>query len=176
MRGGAAAVRTCSPSSGPTIPIVRRASASHLELDAGVTTSAPRSPPELYRGFRRQNFAGTLAFEDFIHDLQLVVEVVPLVPEDLQGSAQLRSSPNQSTSRPQARGAYLQRSSQRPHEIRTVRDPRRFGDYGLSGLVVAERAKTCDLERSDECRVLAVAWSTRRVGACRAASPRARAP
>ena len=115
------------------------------EFEAGKTTKEDERRTELYREeFRRQELrAETLTFADFIHTLQVVVDFAPLASEDLRRAAQLTMRTNQfnfTTIRREAADLQALVSGGR-HEIRSVRVRDRFGDYGLVGLVIAERGE-----------------------------------
>jgi FkbH-like protein len=113
------------------------------EFDARTATNEDARRTDMYREeFRRQELrAETLTFEDFIHTLQLEVDFAPLAAEDLRRAAQLTLRTNQfnfTTIRREEADLQALVSGGR-HEIRTVRVRDRFGDYGLVGLLIAER-------------------------------------
>jgi malonyl CoA-acyl carrier protein transacylase len=113
------------------------------EFDPGRSTKEDARRTELYKEeFRRQEArAETLTFEDFIKSLGLEVDFAPLSPDDLRRSAQLTLRTNQfnfTTIRREEADLQALVAAGR-HEIRTVRVRDRFGDYGLVGLVIAER-------------------------------------
>ena len=113
------------------------------EFDQGKATKEDARRTELYKEeFRRQELrAETMTFGDFLESLQLEVDFAPLVPETLQRAAQLTLRTNQfnfTTIRRQEADLQALVDEGR-HEIRTIRVRDRFGDYGLVGLVIAER-------------------------------------
>jgi FkbH-like protein len=116
----------------------------HLwEFDPKTATKEDARRTDMYREeFRRQELrAETLTFEDFIDSLQLVVDFSPLVQDDLRRAAQLTLRTNQfnfTTIRREEADVQALVAAGR-HEIRTVRVRDRFGDYGLVGLLIAER-------------------------------------
>ena len=130
------------------------------EFDAGKSTKEDARRTALYKEeFQRQEArAATLTFDDFIKNLQLEVDFAPMSDEDLRRSAQLTLRTNQfnftTIRREEPDVQALAAGGQ--HEIRTVRVRDRFGDYGLVGLVIAERgAETWDLDTFLlSCRVL----------------------
>lgn len=113
------------------------------ELDVRDTTAEDRRRTELYKEeFRRQELqTQTLTFRDFIASLELVVDVSPLAPEDLKRASQLTLRTNQFnfTTRRRDEAEMQALVSAGTHEIRTVKVRDRFGDYGLVGLLIAER-------------------------------------
>ena len=113
------------------------------ELDGGKVTKEDARRTALYKEeFRRQELRSqTLTFDDFIKSLGLEVDFAPLTAEDVRRSAQLTLRTNQfnfTTIRREEADIQALASSGR-HEIRTVRVRDRFGDYGLVGLVIAEK-------------------------------------
>ena len=130
------------------------------EFDGGKATSEDARRTALYKEeFQRQEArAGTLTFEDFIKSLQLEVDFAPLSHEDVRRAAQLTLRTNQfnftTIRRDEAEVQALAAGGR--HEIRTVRVRDRFGDYGLVGLVIAERGdESWDLDTFLlSCRVL----------------------
>ena len=116
----------------------------HLwELDAGKITKEDARRTAMYKEEiqRQEARAQTLTFEDFIASLKLEVDFSPLSDEDLRRSAQLTLRTNQfnfTTIRREEADVQALASGGR-HEIRTIRVKDRFGDYGLVGLVIAER-------------------------------------
>jgi FkbH-like protein len=130
------------------------------EFDAGKATREDARRTALYKEeFKRQELrAATLTFDDFIKNLQLEVEFAPMSGDDLRRSAQLTLRTNQfnfTTIRREEPDVQALAAGGR-HEIRTVRVRDRFGDYGLVGLVIAERGThTWDLDTFLlSCRVL----------------------
>ncbi len=113
------------------------------EFDAVKVTKEDAQRTQMYRDeFRRQELRSeTLTFEDFISNLQLAVDFAPLTPEDVRRSAQLTLRTNQFnfTTVRREEGDMQALVAGGRHEIRTVRVRDRFGDYGLVGLVIAER-------------------------------------
>jgi FkbH-like protein len=113
------------------------------EFDVRSATKEDARRTDMYREeFRRQELrAETLTFEDFVNTLQLEVDFSPLTPEDLKRAAQLTLRTNQfnftTIRRDEAEVQALVNGGR--HEIRTVRVRDRFGDYGLVGLLIAER-------------------------------------
>jgi FkbH-like protein len=113
------------------------------ELDGGTATREDARRTALYKEeFRRQEHrATTLTFEDFIASLELDVQCSPLAAGDLRRAAQLTLRTNQFnfTTIRREEAEVQQLAAAGRHEIRTVRVKDRFGDYGLVGLVIAER-------------------------------------
>lgn len=113
------------------------------EFDRSGGTKEDQRRTQMYREeIKRQELrADTLTFDDFIKNLQLVVDASPLAPEDLKRAAQLTLRTNQfnftTIRRDEAELQALVTGGQ--HEVRTIRVRDRFGDYGLVGLVIAER-------------------------------------
>ena len=113
------------------------------ELDGGKATKEDARRTAMYKEEieRQQARSQTLTFEDFIASLKLEVDFAPLSAEDLRRSAQLTLRTNQfnfTTIRRDEADVQALADGGR-HEIRTVRVKDRFGDYGLVGLVIAER-------------------------------------
>jgi FkbH-like protein len=113
------------------------------ELDASEVTKEDARRTDMYREeFRRQELrASTLTFDDFIDSLQLTVDVSPVSSDDIKRASQLTLRTNQFNFTTIRRDeAELQALiSEGTHEVRTIRVRDRFGDYGLVGLVIAER-------------------------------------
>jgi FkbH-like protein len=113
------------------------------ELDAVQGTKEDAKRAQMYRDeFRRQEARqGTQTFADFIRTLGLQVDVSPLAPEDVRRASQLTLRTNQfnftTIRRDETEMEAL--SADGRHEVRTIRVRDRFGDYGLVGLLVAER-------------------------------------
>jgi FkbH-like protein len=130
------------------------------EFDPRPATREDARRTEMYREeLQRQELrAGTLTFESFIESLQLTVDFSPLAAEDVRRSAQLTLRTNQFnfTTIRREEGDLQALLAAGRHEIRTVRVRDRFGDYGLVGLVIAERgAETWTLDTFLlSCRVL----------------------
>ena len=128
----------------PQEPGAARQLLQHLwEFDPSKATKEDQKRTAMYRDeFRRQELrAETRTFEDFLRDLKLTVDFSPLTQEDLRRAAQLTLRTNQfnfTTIRREE--ADLQAlATGGGHEIRTIRVRDRFGDYGLVGLMIAER-------------------------------------
>ncbi len=131
-------------------PVAAGARARRAPARATSGNSTPARPPRKTRAAprctrrsssARRLRAETLTFEDFIESLQLEVDFAPLSAEDLRRSAQLTLRTNQfnfTTIRREEADVQALAAGGR-HEIRTVRVRDRFGDYGLVGLVIAER-------------------------------------
>jgi FkbH-like protein len=130
------------------------------ELDVQGSTAEDRKRTQMYREeLGRQTLRqGTGSFRDFLASLDLVVDVEPLNEADLARASQLTMRTNQfnftTIRRDESEVRALLESGR--HDIRTVRVRDRFGDYGLVGLLIAERAD--DELRADtflmSCRVL----------------------
>jgi HAD superfamily phosphatase (TIGR01681 family) len=121
----------------------RAAARPSVGVRSGQDDEGRRAPTALYKEeFRRQEArAETLTFEDFIKSLGLEVDFAPMAADDLRRSAQLTLRTNQfnfTTIRREESELQALAADGR-HEIRTVRVRDRFGDYGLVGLVIAER-------------------------------------
>jgi FkbH-like protein len=128
----------------PQDPVAAEQLLQHVwEFDPGKFTREDERRTALYKEeFRRQELrAETSTFEDFVRNLQLTVDFAPLAAEDLRRAAQLTLRTNQfnfTTIRREE--ADLQAlAGDGGHEIRTIRVRDRFGDYGLVGLVIAEK-------------------------------------
>lgn len=121
----------------------RRLLAALWELDTAGATAEDRKRTQMYREeFGRQALRqGASNFRDFLASLDLVVEVTPLVEADLARAAQLTLRTNQFNFTTVRRDESELRALQDGggHELRTVRVRDRFGDYGLVGLLIAER-------------------------------------
>jgi FkbH-like protein len=115
------------------------------ELDGGKVTKEDARRTAMYKEEiqRQEARSQTLTFEDFIASLKLEVDFATLSPEDLRRSAQLTLRTNQFnfTTIRREEADVQQLSANGRHEIRTVRVKDRFGDYGLVGLVIAERGE-----------------------------------
>ena len=113
------------------------------EFDRSGATKEDQRRTEMYRDeFKRQALrADTLTFDDFIKNLQLVVDASPLSGADLKRASQLTLRTNQFNFTTIRRDeAELQAVlSDGRHDVRTIRVRDKFGDYGLVGLVIAER-------------------------------------
>ncbi|HUE88996.1 MAG TPA: SDR family NAD(P)-dependent oxidoreductase [Vicinamibacterales bacterium] len=113
------------------------------EFDSRTVTREDERRTELYKQeFRRQEArAETLTFADFIDDLQLAVDIAPLTAADLRRASQLTLRTNQfnftTIRRDESELQALWAAGR--HDVRTVRVRDRFGDYGLVGLIIAER-------------------------------------
>ncbi len=138
----------------------RRLLAHTWELDIQGSTAEDRKRTQMYREeLGRQSLRqGAGSFRDFLASLDLVVEVEPLADADLARASQLTMRTNQfnftTIRRDESEVRALLQTGR--HDIRTVRVRDRFGDYGLVGLLIAERAD--DELRADtflmSCRVL----------------------
>ncbi|WP_396623724.1 SDR family NAD(P)-dependent oxidoreductase, partial [Luteitalea sp.] len=121
----------------------RRLLAHLWELDIQGATAEDRKRTQMYREeFGRQSLRqGVGSFRDFLASLDLVVEVDPLTDADLARASQLTMRTNQfnftTIRRDEAEVRALLETGR--HDIRTVRVRDRFGDYGLVGLLIAER-------------------------------------
>lgn len=130
------------------------------ELDVQGSTAEDRNRTQMYREeLGRQSLRqGTGSFRDFLASLDLVVAVEPLSDADVARASQLTMRTNQfnftTIRRDESEVRALLASGR--HDIRTVRVRDRFGDYGLVGLLIAERGD--DQLRADtflmSCRVL----------------------
>jgi FkbH-like protein len=117
---------------------------THLwELDVQGATAEDRKRTQMYREeFGRQSLRqGVGSFRDFLASLDLVVAVEPLTEADLARASQLTMRTNQfnftTIRRDESEVRALLETGR--HDIRTVRVRDRFGDYGLVGLLIAER-------------------------------------
>ena len=121
----------------------RRLLAHTWELDIQGSTAEDRTRTQMYREeLGRQSLRqGAGSFRDFLASLNLVVEVEPLVDADLARASQLTMRTNQfnftTIRRDESEVRALLQTGR--HDIRTVRVRDRFGDYGLVGLLIAER-------------------------------------
>lgn len=113
------------------------------EFDSRQVTKEDERRTELYKQeFRRQEARDeTLTFADFIADLQLSVDIAPLSADDLRRASQLTLRTNQFNFTTIRRDESEMQAlwSAGGHDVRTVRVRDRFGDYGLVGLIIAER-------------------------------------
>lgn len=104
------------------------------------TTVEDRQRTTLYRQqiARAQAQAQALTFEAFLSELALQVELQPLTPENIVRAAQLTQRTNQFNLTTIRRSAselkQLCQSGQHEGWMVSVRD--RFGDYGMTGLVI----------------------------------------
>lgn len=115
------------------------------ELDAREATLEDLRRTAMYKQeFKRQELRDqTLTFQDFLESLQLDVTIESMRPDDLTRSSQLTLRTNQfnfSTKR-RNEAELLALRDRGSHEILTVRVRDRFGDYGLVGLLIVERAE-----------------------------------
>ena len=112
------------------------------ELDSADATAEDLRRTEMYREeLQRQTLReGTLTLRDFLDSLDLVIDIAPLVPEDLRRASQLTLRTNQFnfTTRRRDEAEVQALVSSEKHELRTVRVRDRFGDYGLVGFMIAE--------------------------------------
>lgn len=110
------------------------------ELDAREATLEDLRRTAMYQEeFKRQELRDqTLTFQDFLDNLQLVVDIAPMSDDDLKRSSQLTLRTNQFnfTTKRRNEAELLSLRSDGSHEIFTVRVRDRFGDYGLVGLLV----------------------------------------
>lgn len=113
------------------------------ELDVVQPSKEDAKRVLMYREeFRRQELReGAHTFADFISTLALEVDVAPLAPDDLRRASQLTLRTNQFnfTTKRRAEADVQALASDGRYEVRTIRVRDRFGDYGLVGLVIAER-------------------------------------
>ncbi len=110
-------------------------------FDPRPTTAEDRQRTALYRQnvVREQLRQETLSLEDFLRQLELQVEISPLLPEHYARAAQLTQRTNQfnaTTRRRSAREIHQLVESAGVISLSvTARD--RFGDYGMVGLIIA---------------------------------------
>jgi FkbH-like protein len=110
------------------------------ELDPRDATQEDLRRTAMYKEeFKRQELRDqTLTFQDFLDNLQLVVDIAPMSDDDLKRSSQLTLRTNQFnfTTMRRSETELLSLRGDGVHEIFTVRVRDRFGDYGLVGLLV----------------------------------------
>lgn len=132
----------------------------HWAFDVGRVTAEDQQRTRMVQQNRQRRVLEQRSggFEEFLAQLELVIDVAPLAADELARAAQLSQRTNQFNAttirRSEAELAALTRRSD-THVLRVrVRD--RFGDYGFVGLMVARaRAHTLECESFMlSCRVL----------------------
>ncbi len=93
---------------------------------------------ELYRQnqAREASRNHSASFDDFLDSLQLQIHISALLPDQFERAAELTQRTNQFNLRPQPRLAADIAALASSHQCHTVTVNDRFGDYGLTGLVV----------------------------------------
>ena len=113
------------------------------ELDSSDGTKEDQKRTQLYREeFERQELQDqALSFGDFIDNLNLNVDIVPLNQEDLLRSSQLTLRTNQFnfTTRRRNENELQQLLADEKYVCQTVRVSDRFGDYGLVGFFIIQK-------------------------------------
>lgn len=109
-------------------------------LDGSPQTAEDIQRAQMYRDESQRSSlrAQSQSLEEFLHSLDLQIEIRPLAPEDEARADQLLQRTNQFNMHPTLRAlSQLQPLSiEHELEIRTVRTRDRFGDYGLVGLLI----------------------------------------
>jgi FkbH-like protein len=113
-------------------------------FDRLAVSSEDRIKTELYRhDLERQKLARQApTMEQFIEDLSLMVDILPMTPEETARVSQLSFRVNQFnlTQRRYIEAELRQRCARGECEGLTVRVRDRFGDYGLVGCVIFEKS------------------------------------
>ena len=128
-------------------------------FDTMPLTAEDRARAASYQGVQEfgREMRGSVSLRDFVRSLQLDVRIDPLTPEDVRRVAQLTQRTNQfnltTIRRTESEvAAFLEDKSRQCWAVR-VRD--RFGDYGLTGVVIFELGAALQLETLLlSCRVL----------------------
>lgn len=110
----------------------------HWAFDRGQVTDEDRRRTQLYADHRAREATRSAAsgFGDFLARLELVVELAPPAPSELERTAQLTSRSNQfNANKIERSAAEIDGMCQDPaRATQRVRVADRFGDYGLVGL------------------------------------------
>jgi FkbH-like protein/FkbM family methyltransferase len=117
----------------------------HWALRAHDATAEDVSRTKFYQQNMQRNDLkrSSLSLESFLQGLKLEVRLLPVTPQDLSRAAQLTARTSQFTIHKQARDAdAIAAEIARPGDFaRLVHVFDRFGDYGITGLIIARRER-----------------------------------